>query len=703
MAKISAGARSNVRAAFETSGLNVGLGDRELDDLIRHIRSHINACHTEGMEAETGATVAALTPLKHLLQAITDTQEWDNDQFSSAIWDVYTGAVSGTQAAAKCPGLSSDESAWSDMITVLLAQVDETKLELVRPLWGRRPLVVLAIWLVASIAGMIGFSASFLDQFGAAVSGRSKLYAVTLSTLLFVAGDIWRRFGSDLGSIAIPRVPKTMRVKKREEDELSVSTSSSKLRSENVKLERRVQQSERHPEPPPLGTPPLPPPGGAPPGLEESPLLQSMGHLATGGAKDGPLFQSGALPRLVAGAAVQVSAEQFMVGDVVEVCNLLRHKEYNGCKGLVTAVIDNSRYHVALAKGGMLNFLAPTFITSTVLVDSDPEANIIHTMYESLGLSNDDDMEVLPEIYTPLAAVELESTMRQAKKISELLTHWHSKAAMVAAWARHFWIAVDKLKPLTPVVKALVQSHGFIGPSSVSMPRVADLKERLGELAHTGIPLRGAVATPLPRACCSAGYDDETAGEDDLDFANWRNKLPIDLKRAAPEIFRNCKAAGVATIRECVNQLFPIDKRTDPRYLELFNGATMIDFRISECKSQQAILQLLATDDGCEIIFRRIAAHVHLTRTGDRDAADAMLAVKPAGGSHDVAPTWLVAESSVYSTAEWRRRERARGQQKGTGKKGDANPKGSGKAPSPKGGKGDRKGGGKAPAAPVQG
>ena len=75
MAKIAAGARSDVRAAFGTSGLNVGLGDRELDDMIRHMRSHINACHTEGMEAETGAMVAALTTLKHLLQAITDTQE----------------------------------------------------------------------------------------------------------------------------------------------------------------------------------------------------------------------------------------------------------------------------------------------------------------------------------------------------------------------------------------------------------------------------------------------------------------------------------------------------------------------------------------------------------------------------------------------------------------------------------------------------
>ena len=82
-----------------------------------------------------------------------------------------------------------------------------------------------------------------------------------------------------------------------------------------------------------------------------------------------------------------------------------------------------------------------------------------------------------------------------------------------------------------------------------------------------------------------------------------------------------------------------------------------------------------------------------------------MLAVKPARGAHDVAPTWLVSESSLYSTAEWKRKERARGQQKGGGKTKDTKGGGKGKGDKAKRGKGDGRkgGGGHGAAAHVQG
>ena len=81
---------------------------------------------------------------------------------------------------------------------------------------------------------------------------------------------------------------------------------------------------------------------------------------------------------------------------------------------------------------------------------------------------------------------------------------------------------------------------------------------------------------------------------------------------------------------------------------------------------------MLGTDDGCEITLRRIAAYVHEKRTGDVDAANSMLAVKPAGSAVDIAPHWLVNEASTYSQSEFRRRERARQQAgpKGGGGKG---------------------------------
>ena len=99
---------------------------------------------------------------------------------------------------------------------------------------------------------------------------------------------------------------------------------------------------------------------------------------------------------------------------------------------------------------------------------------------------------------------------------------------------------------------------------------------------------------------------------------------------------------------------------------------------------------ILSSDDSSEIILRCIASYVRLERTGDKDAAQAMLAVKPSGGAFDVAPTWLVAEASVYSQSEHKRRQRAIDQRKvgkggGDGGKGGKTDKGGGKGKGKKG------------------
>ena len=156
------------------------------------------------------------------------------------------------------------------------------------------------------------------------------------------------------------------------------------------------------------------------------------------------------------------------------------------------------------------------------------------------------------------------------------------------------------------------------------------------------------------------------------------------------------RAGGVSTVREWVNTLFPLAQRGDKIYLELFNGATSIDFRVASCKSTQEVMQLLGSDDSTEIILRRIAAFVHEKRTGDTDAANSMLAVKPAGSGVDVAPDWLVAEASIYSREEHRRRDRARAGGKGGGGGGRGGDKGAkGKDPKGKGGRGGKDQGGR--------
>ena len=77
-----------------------------------------------------------------------------------------------------------------------------------------------------------------------------------------------------------------------------------------------------------------------------------------------------------------------------------------------------------------------------------------------------------------------------------------------------------------------------------------------------------------------------------------------------------------------------------------------MDFVIRDAKgSHPKALSLIAKSD-TEVALRRLASYVH-RRTGDRDAAISMLAIKPTNLSHDIAPSWLVSEASVFSQPEF--------------------------------------------------
>ena len=99
-------------------------------------------------------------------------------------------------------------------------------------------------------------------------------------------------------------------------------------------------------------------------------------------------------------------------------------------------------------------------------------------------------------------------------------------------------------------------------------------------------------------------------------------------------------------------------------------------------------MALLASDDGLEMKLRELASYVHFWRTGDLTSSTNMLAVKPPGTETDVAPAWLVDESTSFSKAEFQRSQRVKkGKGKGRGKgKGDK-PQGSPGKGSPGGGK----------------
>ena len=72
--------------------------------------------------------------------------------------------------------------------------------------------------------------------------------------------------------------------------------------------------------------------------------------------------------------------------------------------------------------------------------------------------------------------------------------------------------------------------------------------------------------------------------------------------------------------------------------------------------SQAQALSLIARSDTAEVALRRLASYVREKRTGDRDAAVSMLAIKPTNLSHDIAPARLVSEAALFAQGEHRRR-----------------------------------------------
>ena len=103
-------------------------------------------------------------------------------------------------------------------------------------------------------------------------------------------------------------------------------------------------------------------------------------------------------------------------------------------------------------------------------------------------------------------------------------------------------------------------------------------------------------------------------------------------------------------------------------------SCVLVDFKVKDAGSPVQVLSMIEQSDTCEIALRRLASWIHEKRTGDMDAAQSMLAVKPSSFASDIAPSWLVTEASTYSQSEHKCKERARAQwtesTKGKGKKG---------------------------------
>ena len=104
-------------------------------------------------------------------------------------------------------------------------------------------------------------------------------------------------------------------------------------------------------------------------------------------------------------------------------------------------------------------------------------------------------------------------------------------------------------------------------------------------------------------------------------------------------------------------------------YISTLQSSFLGGLRREGCEvlSGSSLGLVIARRETAEAALRRLASYVHEERTGNRDAALSMLAIKPAHLSHDIAPAWLVSKAASFAPSEHNRRERAKAQ-RGDGK-----------------------------------
>ena len=311
MAKVSATARLNFRTALSDADIvlfpQADLGDGKIDKVIKGLRSSLSSSNPRSQGEEIDTMVEARRPLYDLcLQVMTESEEWDADEWSALLWDLYAAAVSNIASARKCESVTSDQEAWADMITLLLASPVQER-SVVSNRWLSRWAVVI-YFLIGSF--VIGYVALYWQ-----LSGKSKVGGMAASLVMVIFAELWRRCGFDLLTAQKKEVEnlKAAQVLKKP-IEIALSTASSQLRKENEALKAQLQSikpfkssNSENDGPRPRGAPPLPAPP-LPPRLEKSKvepsvLVQSM-QVLSAKHTHGPMLL---------GASADLSAEPQMI------------------------------------------------------------------------------------------------------------------------------------------------------------------------------------------------------------------------------------------------------------------------------------------------------------------------------------------------------------------------------------------------------
>lgn len=313
-----------------------------------------------------------------------------------------------------------------------------------------------------------------------------------------------------------------------------------------------------------------------------------------------------------------------------------------------------------------------------------------------VGASSVEPAQPTGQFYAPFALGGNDTKVQmQSGRLKTALEKSSALQSTIPTWGQLFWQAVkneDDLYGLEQAVRAVLLGHGYIGVGTVSPPRVEELKRQLAQLETLGGPPHGSGGSLLRVSDADRVSDPEQMA--------WHLKLPADLQRAGPEIYRNIRSEGVTSVRQWVNEQHPgLEQKSSPQYQDLFTTATIIDYEVADCRTEGMLMQKLATSDALEIHLRKLGAFIYLRRTKDKTGANRILGIKAPGTNTDIAPKWLLDDANLHSKTEFQRQERGAkaskyegsgsGQSEFRQRRGGGRGKGSGK-----GGGGRKKGGG---------
>ena len=78
----------------------------------------------------------------------------------------------------------------------------------------------------------------------------------------------------------------------------------------------------------------------------------------------------------------------------------------------------------------------------------------------------------------------------------------------------------------------------------------------------------------------------------------YSNTLPLELRRAGPEIYRTIRAESTASVRQFLQDNFSghLGPGTS-QWTDLWSMATQIDMTLSQCANDIEVLHVLGTDD----------------------------------------------------------------------------------------------------------